>query len=167
MIYGLPENLTREDVRREYTIVNMRFNGLQGKMEPHHRKDASRLLGYVKEDLAHQPNTETELPEHTIYSLMLAEGLISKYRGETKEDLEVAEGIFRDLSLRHIDLIRSRTSLDRKAGSHISLAFNALDDIDHQHPDTYTRAIDKAMFNLGEAEKLIVEAEQKPVEVGV
>ncbi len=167
-MYRLPENPTREDVRREYIIVNMKFKELRVRMEPRNRNRVSDLLGYVRDELKQNPNPEDVLPDHTSMSLILAEGIISKYRGETAIDVRTARNFVTDLDQRFYALREDPLFRGSKIFNRLGDAIDALDNVDYQRPEIVTKAIDKAMFHLGEAEKLILEAEQKkPAEVEV
>ena len=179
MIYGSPENPTREDVRREYVIANMRFKELRDSMQSRDSERASEELGYVR---AYLENRDGILVRHASTSLTFADAILSAYRGETIEDLRTAAQLHRDLHSRFHTIIQTggRFKPDRFGGSsdinsqidvnfELCRAARILNDVKYQHQNsnTYTEAIDKAMFHLGEAEKIIVEAEQKPVGAGV
>lgn len=161
MIYGLPENPTREDVRKEYTLVNMRFRELKDQMKPLDRNRVAQELSYVKDDINQECFAERN-------SLMLigVDGILSKYRRETDTDLRLAAGFYHNLISRSRQ-IQNPQFEKRMVAHHLDWAFLESSNFDPQHPETYTRAIDKALFHLGEAEKLILEAEQKPTAVGV
>lgn len=162
MIYGLPENPTREDVRREYTIANMRFKELQGKMDRDDRDEASRCLGYVKDNLQNEGFIRINIGGW----LSTVDSILSEYRRETFLDLKVALDMCEELRTRYINLSQASKPVDGKARSRLNLASNAI--VNRQHPDSYTDTIDKTLFHLAKAEKLILEAEkQKPIEVEV
>ena len=165
MPYSLPENPTREVVKREYTIVNMRFKEFLSLMEPEHREFVSKELGYVKDYVENKNGVRIN---HAEISLMFAKEVMSKYRNEeTAVDILVAHKLQSGLRLRFLDLRETGSRLI-KTLNFLDDAWYALDGVNSARPDTYTSAIDKVMYNLGEAEKLILEAEkEKLAEVGV
>ncbi len=163
MMYSLPENPTREDIRREYTIVNMRFRELQAEMEARHREHVSRELDLVRAYLRKDRRVSTR---HADYSLSLVHDALSGYRDETAIDVRIAINFVSGLDQRFYALRQNPLFKGSKIHNNLSNAADDLDNVDYQRPETITKEIDKAMFKLGEAEKLILEAE-KPVEVGV
>ena len=102
MPYSLPENPTREVVKREYTIVNMRFKEFLSLMEPEHREFVSKELGYVKDYVENKNGVRIN---HAEISLMFAKEVMSKYRNEeTAVDILVAHKLQSGLRLRFLDL---------------------------------------------------------------